>query len=95
VLFAHPQAVAHGLNLQERGHHVCWHSLPWDFELFDQFNRRVLRQGNPSAKVFVHFLIAKGTIDETIYYVLKAKDKGQQALFTALKDLAKRRRKAA
>lgn len=96
LLFAHPQAAGHGLNLQQRGHHICWHSLTWDFELYDQFNRRVLRQGNPSSRVFVHHLLAKGTIDETMLYVLKAKDKGQQALFTALKELAKvRRRKAA
>src|ERR1700731_659936 len=27
VLLGHPQAIGHGLNLQEVGHHVCWHSM--------------------------------------------------------------------
>lgn len=89
VLLGHPQAMAHGLNLQEVGHHVCWHSLTWDFELYDQFIRRVLRQGNKSKKVFVHHIIAKGTIDEVVLSALKSKRKGQNALFDALKKLRK------
>lgn len=89
VLLGHPQAMAHGLNLQEVGNHVCWHSLTWDFELYDQFIRRVLRQGNKSKKVFVHHIIAKGTIDEVVLSALKSKRKGQNALFDALKKLRK------
>src|SRR4030042_1242179 len=60
VLLGHPQAMGHGLNLQEMGHHVCWHSMTWDYELYDQFIRRVLRQGNKSKKVFVHHIMARG-----------------------------------
>lgn len=89
VLLGHPQAMAHGLNLQEVGHHVAWHSLTWDFELYDQFIRRVLRQGNKSKKVFVHHIIAKGTIDEAVLAAVKSKRKGQNALFDALKNLRK------
>lgn len=89
VLLGHPQAMAHGLNLQEMGNHVCWHSLTWDYELYDQFIRRVLRQGNKSKKVFCHHIMAKGTIDEAVLYALKSKRKGQNALFDALKNLRK------
>lgn len=89
VLLGHPQAMAHGLNLQEVGHHVAWHSLTWDFELYDQFIRRVLRQGNKSKKVFVHHFMARGTIDEVMLTALKSKRKGQNALFDALKKLRK------
>lgn len=89
VLLGHPQAMAHGLNLQEVGHHVCWHSLTWDYELYDQFIRRVLRQGNKSKKVFVHHIIARGTIDEAILAAVKSKRRGQNALFDALKKLRK------
>ena len=89
VLLGHPQAMAHGLNLQEVGNHVCWHSLTWDYELYDQFIRRVLRQGNKSKKVFCHHIMAKGTIDEAVLYALKSKRKGQNALFDALKNLRK------
>ena len=89
VLLGHPQSMAHGLNLQEVGHHVCWHSLTWDFELYDQFIRRVLRQGNKSKKVFVHHIMARGTVDEVVLAAVKSKRKGQNALFDALKKLRK------
>jgi SNF2 family DNA or RNA helicase len=92
VLLGHPQAMAHGLNLQEMGHHVCWHSLTWDYELYDQFIRRVLRQGNKSKRVFVHHIIAKDTIDEVVLAAVKSKRRGQNALFAALQT---RRRPAA
>jgi SNF2 family DNA or RNA helicase len=86
-LFGHPQSIAHGLNLQERGQHVAWHSLTWDYELYDQFIRRVRRQGNKAKRVYVHHLIAAGTIDEVILAALKMKRRGQNALFAALKQL--------
>jgi len=89
VLLGHPQAMAHGLNLQEMGNHVCWHSLTWDYELYDQFIRRVLRQGNKSKKVFVHHIIARGTVDEVVLAAVKSKRRGQNALFDALKKLRK------
>jgi SNF2 family DNA or RNA helicase len=89
VLLGHPQAMAHGLNLQEVGHHVAWHSMTWDFELYDQFIRRIRRQGNKSKKVFVHHILAKGTIDEIMLQALRSKNRGQNALFDALKKLRK------
>ena len=89
VLFGHPQSMGHGLNLQECGHHVAWHSLTWDFELYDQTNRRVRRQGNKAKRVFIHHIIAEGTIDEVILAALKMKRRGQNALFAALKKMRK------
>ena len=93
LMFGHPQSIGFGLNLQDCGHHVCWHSPTWNFELYDQFNRRVYRQGNKSKKVFVHHLLMRHTIDELIMYALHRKDKGQQALFDALVQLAKSKNK--
>jgi SNF2 family DNA or RNA helicase len=93
LLFGHPQSMGHGLNLQGAGNHVAWHSMTWDFELYDQFIRRVRRQGNKSKKVFVHHFMMRGTIDEVMYYSLKSKNKGQQALFAGLKELAAKRRR--
>lgn len=87
VLFGHPQAMGHGLNLQGAGHHVAWHSLPWDYELYDQFNRRVRRQGNKAQRVFIHHIVAAGTIDEVVLNTLRQKASGQQALFSALKSI--------
>lgn len=91
-LFGHPQSIAHGLNLQEIGNHVAWHSMTWDFELYDQFIRRIRRQGNKSKRVFVHHFLARDTIDEVMLKSLKFKNRGQQALFEGLKQLAKQRR---
>lgn len=86
VLLAHPQSVGHGLNLQGASAcHVCWHSLTWNLELYEQFIRRVLRQGNKAKRVFVHHVVAKGTVDEAMLEALRSKRKGQAALFDALK----------
>ena len=92
VLLGHPQSIAHGLNLQEVGNHVAWHSLTWDYELYDQFIRRVRRQGNKSKRVFVHHIMAEDTVDELMFSVLKGKRRGQNALFDALKQLRRKRR---
>lgn len=93
-LFGHPVSLGHGLNLQGgNGRHVCWHSLTWDFEIYDQFIRRIWRQGNKTDRVMVHHIIARKTLDERIIRALKRKEKGQQALFEELKDLVKSRKK--
>lgn len=94
VLLGHPQAMAHGLNMQGAGSHVCWHSLTWNFELYDQFVRRVLRQGSKAEKVFVHHIVARDTVDEAVLASLRSKRRGQDALFEALTNYRRRRRKA-
>lgn len=86
VLFGHPASIGHGLNLQQAGNHVCWLSLPFDYELYDQFIRRIYRQGVNAKRVFVHRIIAKNTIDEKIIHVLRYKEGGQKALFDALRN---------
>lgn len=93
VLLAHPSTIAHGLNLQENAQHVCWHSLTWDYELYDQFIRRVLRQGNQHGRVFCHHILAEDTIDDLVMLPsIKAKRLGQNALFDALKTLRRIRK---
>lgn len=90
VLCGHPQAMGHGLNLQAAGNHVCWYTVTWDFELYDQLIRRIWRQGNSHERVFVHRLIARKTVDEAVIRALKSKKRGQDALFAALKATLKR-----
>lgn len=89
VLYGHPQSMAHGLNLQEIGNHICWFGLTHDYELYDQFIRRILRQGNKHKSVNNHRIIAKDTVDENKIYSVTTKDKGQSAFFTALTRLKK------
>ena len=91
ILIGHPASIGHGLNLQKCGQHVCWHTMTWDYELYDQFIRRVWRQGNKSARVFVHHIMAKDTLDTDMFYRLKHKARGQQALFDALAGIKQRR----
>lgn len=91
LLLAHPQSAGHGLNLQESGYHVAWHSMTWDYELYDQFIRRIRRSGQKSKRVYIHHIMASGTIDEVMLMALKSKNRGQQALFTALKSLSRRK----
>lgn len=85
ILLAQPQSVAHGLNLQATRAAVIWHSITWDLEIYEQFIRRVWRQGQKE-RVFVYHVVAKGTIDEMILELLAKKDKTQRALLTALKE---------
>lgn len=85
VLLAHPQSMAHGLNMQECGYHICWHSLTYDYELYDQLIWRIRRQGSQAKRVFVHHLLARDTVDIDILAALQSKKKGQNALFAALK----------
>ena len=88
VLLAHPQSAGHGLNLQGAGHAVIWYSNTWSLETYDQFIRRLWRQGQRN-NIIVHQIIAKGTVDEAIVKAVKAKDGTQQSLMAAIRDYAK------
>ena len=90
VLLGHPKSIAHGLNLQEVGNNVAWHSMTWNYEEYDQFIRRVRRQGNKSKHVFCHHIIAEDTIDEVMLTTIGMKASGQGAFFDALKKMRKK-----
>lgn len=85
IMLAHPQSAGHGLNLQEgQACNVAWFSITWDWELYDQFIRRVRRSGNTAAQVFNHLLIIDGTLDETKLAAVQDKDLTERRLVTAL-----------
>ena len=92
LLFGHPQSIGHGNNMQGACHHVAWHSMTWNRELYDQFIARVWRQGNESDRVFVHHIMAKDTIDAAVYGALQFKHSTEQALFEGILRYAKERR---
>lgn len=92
-LFCHPASVGHGLNMQEgQAAHVAFFGIPWDFELYDQFIRRLLRQGNDVKNVFVYHIVAADTVDEAKMRALSSKYKGQKALLDALRVYRKERK---
>lgn len=84
VMLAHPASASHGLNLQEG--HTCalWFSLTWSLELYQQFNKRLHRQGRKYPVVIGH-LIAQGTEDETVRLALDRKSGTQELLMNAVK----------
>jgi SNF2 family DNA or RNA helicase len=89
VLLAHPMSAGHGLNLQGAGHAVIWYSLTWSLEVYEQFIRRLWRQGQKN-HIMVHHIIAKDTIDEAIMLAVRRKDKTQQNLLNAVRDYIQR-----
>ena len=89
----HPKSIGHGLNMQGDNAHVCWYTLPEDFELYDQFIRRIRRRGTKAQRIFNHRLIAKDTIDEDVKISLSSKDHTQQDFFNAIKSRMQRLRK--
>jgi SNF2 family DNA or RNA helicase len=85
VLLAHPASVGHGVNLQAGGRAVVWFGLDWNLELYEQFNRRVYRQGQTHG-VVIHHLIAANTVDEQILRALQQKDALQTKMLDFLKE---------
>jgi superfamily II DNA or RNA helicase len=83
VLIGQSQSVSHGLNLQEVEAAVIYFSLSWDFDAFDQFRRRIWRQGQ-TKPVFVYYILCEDSLDETMFNVLKLKNASQNKLFKAL-----------
>lgn len=81
----HPMRVGHGLNLQEGGSTICWFSLTWSLELYQQMNARLYRQGQKENAVVVQHIIAADTIDEDIMNALQRKEKTQSGLIDAVK----------
>lgn len=85
-VLGHPASIGHGLNLQYGGcEDVCWFSTTWDFELYDQFNKRVRRQGNKARRVRIHHILARDTVDEDKLRDKRTKDMTQRGFLEAVK----------
>lgn len=85
MLFGHPASMGHGLNIQNQGNDVAFYSLTDDFENFEQFYRRIYRQGVKGSQVRIHLIMARDTVDEAIWAKLQKKDDNQQSLLHYLK----------
>ena len=89
VAVIHPASAGHGLNLQAGGSTLIWFGLTWSLELYQQTNARLWRQGQKSATVVIHHIIAENTIDELILKALHKKEKSQNALIDAVRVMLK------
>jgi len=86
MLFAHPASAGHGLNFQKSSAgHVCWFSVTIDLELYEQFLKRILRQGNKRARVINHALVVKDTVDELSKEQVEGKAVTQARFLQALR----------
>lgn len=89
VLVTHPASAGHGLNMQKGGNRIIWFGVTWSLELYQQFNARLWRQGQRNG-VFVHHIVARGTIDEKVIAALSGKAATQDGLMSAVKELIKK-----
>ena len=85
VLLAHPASCAYGLNLQAGGCHIIWFGLQWSVELNDQGVCRLLRQGSPYDKVYCHYLVADGGVDENVMETVKSRTETHETVMDVLK----------
>lgn len=70
VLFAHPASAGHGLNLQDGSNILAFFSLDWNLENRLQIIERIgparQAQAGHDRPVFIHNILAKGTMDELV-----------------------------
>lgn len=85
MLVVSPQSVGHGLNMQDGGSEICWFSMTWSRELYDQMNARVARKGQQNVTRITR-LICPGTMDEAVAEALKTKGDNQAHLLEALRN---------
>jgi SNF2 family DNA or RNA helicase len=82
LLLVHPASAGHGLNLQFGGHIAAWYGLTWNLELYQQLNKRLDRRGQEH-QVFIHHILARGTIDERVFSLLPTKAELQDRVLQA------------
>jgi hypothetical protein len=60
--------------------------MTWDYELYDQFNRRIRRQGTKAQFINCYQFMMRNTVEESLVaWLLKSKKKTQDDLLNALK----------
>ena len=88
VLLCQPQSVSHGLNMQGTCNDVAFFSLTDQPDVYEQFIRRVYRQG-AVGQVRVHHILTSGTVDEVRMSRLQEKRGTERSLIDALKEYRK------
>lgn len=89
VLFAHPASAGHGLNLQDGGNILVFFSVNWNLEEHKQIIERIgptrQMQAGHDRPVFIHYILARDTIDEIVLARIETKREVQDLLLEALK----------
>lgn len=84
VIMMHPASGGHGLNLQKGGNLIIWYGQTWSLELYQQFNKRLDRQGQDQI-VVINKLVAHKTHDIDVIKAQEKKAGGQESLMQAVK----------
>lgn len=89
ILFAHPASAGHGLNLQDGGNILVFFGLNWNLEEHQQIIERIgptrQLQAGHDRSVFIHYITAADTVDETVMERLETKRAVQDLLLEAMK----------
>lgn len=89
MLLAHPASAGHGLNLAEGGNVLAFFGLNWSLEEHMQIIERVgpmrQKQAGFDRPVFVHYIIARNTVDDVVLDRLRSKRSVQEVLLEAMK----------
>lgn len=89
LLFAHPASAGHGLNLQDGGNILVFFSHWWNLEERMQIIERIgptrQMQAGHNRPMFIHNLIAAGTVDELVIKRVDTKREVQDLLLEAMK----------
>ena len=89
LLFAHPKSAGHGLNLQDGGNILVFFSHDWNLEEYLQIIERIgptrQAQSGYDRSVYVHYLVARDTVDEDVLARRESKRAVQDLLMTSMK----------
>lgn len=89
LLFAHPASAGHGLSLQHGGNILAFFGLNWNLEEHLQIIERIgptrQAQSGYDRPVFLHYIVAEDTIDDTVLLRLSTKRRVQDLLLEAMK----------
>lgn len=94
LLALHPASGGYGLNLQFGGRRLVWYTLTWSLEQWLQTIARLQRTGQ-TRQVFIHRLLAAGTIEERIVDVLNGRHQDLTDLMVSMAHAQAPRRSAA
>lgn len=83
ILLCQPQAMAHGLNMQDGGRNQCWLGLTDNLEDYLQTIARLWRQGQTGG-VTIHRVLAEGTVDDRMRLRTEEKEKEQDSFTKSL-----------
>lgn len=87
VLMTHPASIGHGVNLQYGCNVTIWFGFTWRLELYQQFNKRLHRQGQQLPVYCIH--LAVGDIEYKLLHRLSDKSVTQQELLDYMRECGK------